>query len=202
MERGATYYGTSGTIPASTAYGQSVGLEGRPHVFPDTNPSNRQVRRSQNDVRAILVRNSSGFTIYAGQIVLWASGYRGKRVAGLTNTTACEVAGVVDDHVGSAGVRNGDLFWLIVKGPCLALLSRTAAEAVISAGNVVHAVTAATSGATTAGRFTDWAGTFSATETTNGTAANIVMNKLGRAISAATTGNTGALRLVDLNIAT
>ncbi len=200
IERGTTFYGSVNAVPST--YVQSTGLEGRQHVSPDMDPSNAQVRRSQNDVRSIIVRNVSPFTIYAGQTVLWATGYRGKRVAGKCFADYEEVAGVVDDQLGSSGCREGDLFNLIVQGPCSVLLSRTAAEAVIGAGDLVYAVSAATSGATTAGRFTDWIGTFTLTETTDGTAASIVMNRLGRAISAATTADTGALRLVDLNIQT
>jgi hypothetical protein len=197
IARGATFYG-DGDIP--TSYGQSVGLEGRTHVSPDVNPSNPTVRRSQNDVYSILVRNATGTTLYAGQVVVWADGYRGKRVGRLAYVSAEEVAGVVDDQLPATGVRDGDIFHLIVKGPCLTRLSTTAAEAVVAEGNVVYAAAAATSGAAGAGRFRPWVGTFSATESTDGTAGKIAMNRIGRAMQAATTGNTGALRLVQLNI--
>lgn len=198
FERGSTHYGLSGAIDTS-AYGTSVGLEGRAHVFPDTNPSDRKVRRSQNDVRAIAVRNVSGFTIYAGFLMLWS--IRGKRVAGRVNTINAEIAGVVDDHVGSGGVRNGDIFWLIVEGPCLARLSLTANdECTYSAGAYLVSVTAATSNATTAGRFTDAVNTFTETQTTDGTLFNRLVNRFARAISAATTADTGALRLVDMKL--
>ena len=197
--RGETLYGTAGTVPAS--YGQSVFHEGRLNVFPDTNPSNVQVRRTQRDVRCIQVRNASGVTLYAGMIVTWASGYRGRRVAGRVCVEAAEIAGVVDDHLGAGGVRHGDVFNLIVEGPCLAYLSSVAADcAAVTAGQLLHAATAATSQATTAGRFKVFKGTFSAAETTDGTAFNVVANRIGRAISAATTDDAGALRLIDLNI--
>ena len=195
IQRGKTYYGLAGTIPAS--YVGSVGLEGTPQVLKDLSATTG-MQRSQSDVHSIVVRNVSGGTLYAGMIVSWASGYRGKRVDGRTCVTAQEWAGVVDDCLGTAGVRDGDLFNLIVRGPCLVLLSRTAAEAVISVDDILYAVTAATSGATTAGRFVKWLGTFSAAQTTDGTAGSIIMNRLGRAMSAATTADTGALRLVDL----
>jgi hypothetical protein len=194
LERGQTFYGPTATIP--TTYTQSVHLEGRPVVLDDVDPSNTKVRRSQAKVHALIVRNTSGFTLYAGQQVLWASGYRGRRVAGLTYETLQEPAGVVDDHLPSGGVRNGDLFLLIVYGPCLALVSRTAEEANYSADAILYAVTAATSGATTAGRFVAWNTTFSSTETEDGTILKLALNRLGRAISACTTGNTGTSRLI------
>lgn len=197
--RGQTYYGLDGTIPSS--YGESVHLEGREHVSKTYNPANKVVRRDGGDVKSIIVRNVSGITLYPGMLCTFASGYRGKRVDGLSRTTACEVAGSVDDMLStSSGVRNGDLFHLLVSGKALVLLSRTAAEAVISAGQVLYAVTAATSQATTAGRFVGWGGTFSAAETTDGTAGNILLNKIGRAISASTTADTGSLRLIDLQL--
>jgi hypothetical protein len=159
------------------------------------------VRRSQNDQHSILVRNTSGITLYAGQLVVWATGYRGKRIGGKARLPTDEVAGVIDDRLPSTGCRTNDMCHIIVKGPCLALLSRVAGEADVAAGDILLAATAAASTqATTAGHFTDWVGTFTATETTDGTAANILMNRIGRAISASTTQHTGAARLVDLNI--
>jgi hypothetical protein len=199
IERGQTFYGPTATVP--TTYGQSVAYEGRPVVLDDMDPTNTKVKRSQRKVYGILVRNVSGFTLYAGQAVKWAAGYRGKRVDGLAyDVEATEVAGVVDDFLPAAGVRTGDVFILIVKGPVLALLSRTAAETVISEGDVIYSASAATSGATTAGRFKAWNGTFSATQTTDGTAGRIVMNRMGRAMSACTTAHTGQARLVDLDL--
>lgn len=201
VERGSTYHGLAGTIPSSPV--QSVGLEGRPHVAPDMNPSDKTVRRSQNDVHTLIVRNSTGGTIYAGRLMLWASGYRGKRVAGYVNTLGAEIAGVVDDHIGSSGVRDGDLFHLVVKGPCLALNSNVANdEATYSAADYLIAATADGTTAATGGRFTDWNEhlPFTATQATDGTAALRNKRIIGVAISASTTGNTGVQRLVDLNL--
>jgi hypothetical protein len=196
LERGTTLYGPTATIPTAV---QSKGILGRRHVSKATNPSNAVVRRSQEDVHCIIVRNSSGVTLYPGQLVVWKSGCRGTEVGSVSYETLCEVAGVVDDMLPSSGVRNGDVFNLIVKGPCLALLSRTAAEANISEGDILYAVTAATSQATTGGRFTNWVGTFTSTETEDGTILKMAINNIGRAISAATTADTGSQRLVDLN---
>lgn len=199
IERGQTHYGPDKAIPST--YGQSVSLEGRPVILDDSDPADPKVRRSQRKVYGLVVRNVSGFTLHAGQQVTWAAGYRGKRVAGLAYATeAAEVAGVVDDHLSAAGVRNGDLFLLLVKGPALLLLSLTADEAVVAEGAIVFNASAATSGATTAGRFKAFAGTFSATQTTDGSAARILWNKIGRAMSACTTGHAGQLRLVDLDL--
>ena len=196
--RGETYHGTTETI--SSTYGESVILEGQIKIFRDTDPTDRKKPRSQRDVKAICVRNTSGFTIYAGRLMLWEADYRGKRVAGYTNTLNCEVAGVVDDHVGSGGVRDNDLFWLIVEGPCTALLSSVAADAVIVAGNQLVAVTGATSGGTASGRFTQALGTCTVTAATDGGQFDKICNRFGRAISAATTADTAITRLVDVRL--
>lgn len=198
IPRGQTYYGTDGTIPSD--YGTSVSLEGRRHTSPAYNPDSSIVRRNGGDVKSIIVRNTSGLTLNPGDLVIWDSDYRLRRVAGRAFEAAGEVAGIVDDMLSSSGVRNGDLFHLLVEGLVLSRLSKTAAEAVVTAGDTLIAAAAATSGATTGGCFKSWGGTFSTTETTDGTAAKVVMNRIGRAVSACTTAHTGSLRLVDLKV--
>jgi hypothetical protein len=96
---------------------------------------------------------------------------------------------VVDDQLPSGGVADDDLFWIVRSGPCLLLNDiASGASTVITEGSVVGALTAATSGATTAGRIANL------TVTTGDT----ITNKLGRAMSAKTTANTNADVLVDL----
>jgi hypothetical protein len=199
-KRGATWYGPSQTIDTA-AYGQSVGVEGSQVRFNDVDPSDNMVLRSNRQVTCLLVRNVSGFTLLGKRLVSWAAGYRGKRVAGYCDVTAEEAAGVTDEFLGANGVRNGDLFYIAVAGPSLV---KTPLEAngnnVFTEGGILYALTAATSGATTAGRVVQWAGTFSVGQTTDGGAANIIMNRVGRAMSAKTTANTNADILVDLEI--
>ena len=199
IARGNTYYGTSGTIPSS--YGTSVALEGRPHVSPDVGPTSTagvKVRRSQGDVKSILVRNVGAVALLPGQIVTWAAGYRGTRVEGCARLTAGEVDGVIDDCLPSAGCRVGDICHLIVDGNVLSATSRDTNEIACSAGGIIFAATAATSGATTAGRFAAWNGTFSAAQTTDGTAGNILGNKIGRAVSAVTAAETSTAKLIHV----
>ena len=58
--------------------------------------------------------------------------------------------GVVDEYLPIAGVAVNDVFWVVVSGPTevVAALSGTA----VAVGDRLAAITAATSGATTAGR--------------------------------------------------
>lgn len=204
--RGATWYGPSNTIDTNN-YGSTIHLEGQVALFHDMDPSAPTTRLSGMDVKAILVRNVSGITLAPGRLVTWQSGYRYRRVDGYTAVANCEVAGVVDDFIPSAnGVRNGDLFWLIVQGPCRATLSNTAAEAatsLVAAGNLLAAVTAAASTvSTTAGRFTGRASDLACAilDCTNGTNALFLMNHFARAISASTTADSNTLRRIHVKI--
>lgn len=197
--RGQTFHG-SGTATLSSTYGTSVALEGRVCISKAKAAEGDLTARDGADIKSIIVRNTSGINLVPGDIVIWEAGYRRLRVNSKSKLTACEIAGVVDDLLPSAGVRDEDLFHLIVSGPCLAKLSATAAEAVITAGDLLYAVTAATSQAPEAGKFTKWAGTNSSTETEDGTVVKIARNAIGIAISAATTADTGKTRLVDLQL--
>lgn len=195
LARGKTWY-NGATIDTSNY--QAVHLEGLQRTFNNTDPSNRLVPRNSSDVKVILVRNVSGVVLYPKEVVTWKSGYRGRRVDGKVNVTAELVAGVVDDHIGAAGVPNGDMFWLIVEGECLLKTPMSGSDftADIAVDDLLYGLTAANStgsgSTTTEGRFTNWGGTFSAAQTTDGTAAKIIRNSFARALSAKTTGNTNA----------
>ena len=192
-KRGFTYHG--GT---PDSIGKTLGLEGHPMRFMDDYPASGGVRvkRSDSQVYAILVRNVSGITLTPGRTVSWKAGFRGRRIDGFTTTTAQEVAGVVDDQLPAAGVANNDLFWLIVKGPVLIKTPLAAgAGSVFAEGDVLVALTAATSQATTAGR----PAVLASAATTNTAAA--IINRYARVMSAMTTAQTNTNMLVDISIA-
>lgn len=211
FDRGETLYGPTATIDTTTPdYGGSVNLEGISATFDYIDPSN-PTRKTGRKQHAICVRNTSGITLMRRLAVTWSTtaGERGKRVKGYSCVTAAEIAGYVDDRLGTGGVRNGDMFWLIVKGPVLALTPLAGdATNVVSAGDILFAATAAastavTTGATTAdeaGGFTIDDGTFSQTETTNGVLRNTLRNSFAVALSAATTANTKTSLLIDLYV--
>lgn len=191
VARGKTFYGGE-TIDANNYAG--VHLEGLKTVFPNTNPADRKNKRNSGDVLAILVRNVSTIALLPGMACTWKAGFRNRRVDGKSRTTAQEVAGFVDDHLPSAGVPVGDLFWLIVEGECLLKTPVAGADfgGDIAEGDILYALTMAASTGTSAGRVTRYVGTFGDTHTTNGTAAAILMNRFARAISAKTTAQTDA----------
>lgn len=148
--------------------------------------------RSSNVVEGIVVKNSSGIALLPKYLVAWKTTAIGQEVIGYAYTTAGKAAGFVDEHVPSTGVANGDIFLLVTKGPCLGYTSAAAnAENVITAGDWLHALTAAASThSTTAGRVYAFGNTFTVTQTTDGTAADVCMNKVARALSAKTTAQT------------
>lgn len=194
-KRGFTYHG--GT---PDSIGKTIGLEGHPMKFmddlPGTGGTGARVKRSDGHVYAILVRNVSGITLTPGRTVSWKAGFRGKRIDGFTTTTAQEVAGVVDDQLPAAGVANNDLFWLLTKGNVLIKTPLAAgAGSVFAEGDVLVALTAATSQATTAGR----PAVLASAATTNTAAA--IINRYARVMSAMTTAQTNTNMLVDLSIA-
>jgi hypothetical protein len=200
---GQTYYGTGGTIPSTPTQSKAlVGFTGT--FFEDWTHSGNyaagpRARETQEEVDAILVRNAAGVNLLPGRVAKWEDEVA-RTVGGYTTLTAEYAAGVIDPRLPSAGVRDGDLFWLIRRGPCLL---KTALEGdannVINAGDILYALTAATSQAITAGRVQPWAGTQTSTSTTDGTGSKIVFNNFARALSAKTTANTNADLLARVN---
>lgn len=124
-------------------------------VFPDVNPTTG-VLRSGRLKKCIAVRNSSGAALLPKRVVRFAVGTAGTAVFSAVDGYAAvgnnEFVGVVDEHLPSAGAASNDVLWVTVDGPTevAAALSGTA----VAVGDRLVAITAATSGATTAGRVT------------------------------------------------
>lgn len=199
-ERGKTFL-TGPARTAPTTYGQSVGLEGAQQQFKDLDYSASSVgakraKRSNRVVECILVRNAATIPLLPKRLVKWKSGSRGKQVDGYCTTDWAEAAGVVDEWLPAAGVAINDLFWIVRKGPTLCLTDLAGgALNVIAVDDVMLALTAATSQATTAGRVQPFVATSNLTN-----AIVMAFNKLGRAMSAKTTANTNAGVLVDMEL--
>lgn len=179
-----------------------VEWEGREFTVPDMDYSGQTIkpRAASNGTetkRVRVVRNScvsgSGGTttglLLPGMLVVFKAGFYGKQVDGYCSTDAQE-AYPVDEFVVSTGVPVNDLFYITVQGPAGVNTSVDATNANFSAGSVLVALTAATSGATTSGRIQPQ--TLNTTSTTLG---NMVQNRVGVAISACTTAATNSLKL-------
>ncbi len=205
---GKTYYGESGTIDVSSSYANvgGVAMEGLVCNFNDTDPSDVSKLRSSDVIETRIVRNASGATLYGSRLAAYDPANRLKRVNGYARIAGSgNVAGVIDPAL-TAGVRDGDLFHVITKGYVLVKTPKTGAEfgsTAIAAGDQLFACTHTTALATTsslpdtAGRIRGYA-TFTATETTDGTASQYTRNVLATAISAATSGQTDASLLVHV----
>lgn len=197
--RGKTYLGSNPNRTLTAT--MRADLEGSEAIFDDINPtatSGARVHRSNRKVTALLVRNAASFALLPKRVVKWKSGQRGRQVDGYCSVTNEACAGVVDEFLTSSGVAVNDLFWIVVKGPTL-MLTGLAGDStnVINVDDILGALTAATSGATTAGRVGVVALTATSTGTTDGSLGNALFNSFGRALSAKTTANTNADILVD-----
>lgn len=193
---GATYFG--GSPPALSAVKKTLGIEGYERSFKDeakntAAPGSMLLLRSGRLITARLVRNVSGFALTPGRAVAWATGHRGRRVAGHTATTNAEIAGIVDPFLPSAGVADLDLFWIIREGPVL-LKTPLDASAAWAEGDFLYALTAATTGATTAGRC------YAVTAAATSLSLAQVAYRIGRVLTARTAANTNTDTLVDLMI--
>jgi hypothetical protein len=166
-------------------------------VFEDLDYSQRGTKpaRSGRKVTCMCVRNVAAAALLPKRLAtLQKSGvnYLG-RVDGYSTLTAVN-AFPVDEFLPAAGVPVNDLFWVVIDGPATVLTDLAgAANNVWNVGDVLTSLTAATSGATTAGRVKPQ-------DLTGATAVlgNEVQNKIGYALSARTTANTGADLLVDV----
>ncbi len=192
--RGQTFL--SGNSNRTITATMGVDKEGTLMEFDDVDPTvaaGTKTKRSNRKVTCLLVRNVSAAALLPKFVVKWKSGQRNKQVDGYCSSTNEACAGVVDEFIGSSGVAVNDLFWLAVKGPTL---MKTPLEGdatnVIAMDDLLGALTAATSGATTAGRV----GVIALTASGPGGLAAV--NAFGRALSAKTTANTNADVLCDV----
>ena len=193
FSRGETFY-NGGTIDTADLGG--VNLEGKEWVFEDYNPAT-DTTRSDKYVRCRVVRNTSGINLLPKRLAAFEVDATnpdewGRRVAGYTTVTNAE-GFPIDEYLPAAGVVTNDLFYIVVEGPAVVLTSLSDLTAVVGGGDWLNAITAATSQATTAGRLTNQVITGATS-----ILAEAVMNRVGRALSAATTANTNADVLIEV----
>lgn len=178
-----------GEYDSAGAYSSKVGAE---VMFEDidysASTSGVRTRLTGHRVRCRLVKNSSGIALLPGRVAVFKAGTSQTEVDGMVATTGKSPAGVIDEYLPSAGVPDGSYFWLVMEGPCSPLTSLAGdATNVITEGNPVVALTAATSQATTAGRVAEIS-TFAASTHLG----SELLGVLGRALSSRTTAQTNA----------
>jgi hypothetical protein len=109
------------------------------------------VKQDERLVRMRFVKNDSGGALLPGQTVSWKSGYAGKRVTNPAASATAQIVGTVDPLLPSAGVADGEGFWIVVDGPCKFRLDANATsaefDALIASASVAGCVrTGTTSG--------------------------------------------------------
>lgn len=191
FQRGETFYNGE-TIDANDLGGTQ--LEGAEWVFEDIDPDTG-IQRTERPVRCRIVRNTAATALLGGRLVQYeaGAGEYGARVDGYATTTAVACA-PLDEYLPSGGVPVNDLAWVVIEGPAEVTVTLAAgATSNFSVGDWMVAATAATSGATTAGRAEQQVLT-GATQPL----ADQIQNRIGRALTARTTANTGSTVLVDV----
>ena len=182
--RGSTFY-NGGTIDSSNLGGTN--LEGKEYRFEDTTYGTNQY------VTVRVVRNSNANALLPGRMCQFDSAYPMTRLSGYTAVSYAPGV-ILDEFLPSTGLVQYDLAYVIMEGPTLAYTALDGgADNVITFLDPLAAITAATSGATTAGRVAV-ANTSGATTSQR----DSLLNVLGRAISAKTTANTNSQVLLQV----
>lgn len=146
------------------ALGQTLGVsnatDGKNWVgvvkhFPDVNPVTGVVRSNRLKT-CVAVRNTSGAALLPKRVVKFDTTTAGIAVFAETkgyNTVANEdFVGVVDEHLPATGCASNDVCWVTVQGPTEVAVALSGTD--VAVGDKLTTVTAATAGATTAGRVT------------------------------------------------
>jgi len=157
--------------------------------FTDANPITGVLRTNRRKV-CVAVKNTSGAALLPKRVVVFnlAAGKLLSEVNGYSSFTNEERVGVVDEFLPSTGVVANDIFWVTIDGPTEVAHALSGSE--IAAGGRVAAITAVTSGATTAGRVTP------SGYTGAGGGATEARGILGYALSAGATNGASPLCLI------
>jgi len=182
------------TLGVSSAT-DGTGWVGSVKVFPDVDPTTGKIR-SNRVKKCVAVRNTSGGALLPKRVVRFARDTAGtavfSAVDGYSAVANNEFVGVVDEYLPAAGVVANDVFWVTVDGPTEVAhaLSGTA----VAVGDRLASITAATTGATTAGRVTPSAVGAATTGSDNAS-----LGVIGYACSAGTTTGAAILAIVRTN---
>lgn len=170
-----------------------VGWVGAIKQFPDTDPATGKIR-SNRVKTCVAVRNTSAGALLPKRVVRFAVGTAGSAlfstVDGYAAETNEERVGVVDEHLPASGVAVNDVFWVTIAGPTEVAVALSGSA--VAVGDRLACVTAATSGATTAGRV----GPSAVGAATTG-AGNNGIGVIGRACSIGATTGANVLALVS-----
>jgi hypothetical protein len=107
--------------------GDGATVVGTRKVFRDENPTTGAIN-SNRTVECIAVKNASGSALVPGAVAKFKDAAILTEVDGLA-TTSTALMGVVDEYLPSAGVADGEVFWLVVRGPSTVTKTSTSVSA-------------------------------------------------------------------------
>lgn len=107
--------------------GDGAHLVGVRKVFRDEDPKTGALK-SNRTVECIAVKNTSGSALLPGSVAKFKDAAILTEVDGLA-TTSTALMGVVDEYLPAAGVANGEVFWLVVRGPSTVTKTSTSVSA-------------------------------------------------------------------------
>lgn len=96
-------------------------------VFRDEDPKTGALK-SNRTVECIAVKNSSGSALLPGAVAKFKDAAILSETDGLA-TTSTALMGVVDEYLPAAGVADGEVFWLVVRGPSTVTKTSTSVSA-------------------------------------------------------------------------
>lgn len=124
--------------------GDGSTVVGTRKVFRDEDPKTGALK-SNRTVECIAVKNTSGSALLPGQVAKFKASAILTEVDGLAEA-ASTLIGVVDEYLPAAGVPNGEVFWLVVRGPSTVTKTATSVSAGASYGPSATAGSAAAQG--------------------------------------------------------
>lgn len=101
-------------------------------VFRDEDPKTGALK-SNRTVECIAVKNTSGSALLPGAVAKFKDAAILTEVDGAA-TTSTALMGVVDEYLPAAGVADGEVFWLVVRGPSTVTKTSTSVSAGASYG--------------------------------------------------------------------
>lgn len=96
-------------------------------VFRDEVPTTGAIN-SNRTVECVAVKNTSGSALLPGQVAKFKDSAILSEVDGLA-TTSTQLMGIVDEYLPAAGVPDGEVFWLVVRGPSTVTKTATSVAA-------------------------------------------------------------------------
>lgn len=125
--------------------GDGSHIVGTRKVFRDEDPKTGALK-SNRTVECIAVKNTSGSALLPGQVAKFNDAAILSEVNGGA-VAATVLMGVVDEYLPAAGVANGEVFWLVVRGPSTVTKTATSVSAGAAYGPSATAGSAAAQGA-------------------------------------------------------